>query len=367
MVTRKMRLRAIRGFFGMFAVNAPAYMAVTFPPGRRRPAPPVLPGSRGIDVPGELRRRSHCPPPPPDPPLRPAYARARAPRNTLHLDCAASGDRCLVRVKHKRRRSSLVYAGTPDMPFPCPPAAEPILAFRRNVSLKSPGEKDFGVLPDEVLLLQRTFWPVPLVNPIDHSEQCERSRPMRDVSALAHALNFQDQLLDKMDVLLLASVDALAQPGRQGMIFMENYGDLPVARSQDQLDVQANQRSQTLLGIRQGAHRRQHPRLRDFHGVIHDVEENLVLAAKMMVEPAFAELERRGNIVHGSGVVPLLAEEAGGGTQDFLAGVGNSFARHSRNMVNTSRPDCQTFPNGRDFQPPRSYRNFESGLAKNMN
>src|SRR5205807_3217880 len=86
------------------------------------------------------------------------------------------------------------------------------------------------------------------------------------------------------------------------------------------------------------------PHLRDFHGVIHDVEENLVLAAKMMVEPAFAELERRGNIVHGSGVVPLLAEEAGGGTQDFLAGVGNSFARHSRNMVNTSRPDCQTFP-----------------------
>ena len=53
----------------------------------------------------------------------------------------------------------------------------------------------------------------------------------------------------------------------------------------------------------------------------HDVEEDFVLALEVVVEAALAELERRGNVVHGGRVVAPLLEKPGGSAQDLLAGV----------------------------------------------
>ena len=52
--------------------------------------------------------------------------------------------------------------------------------------------------------------------------------------------------------------------------------------------------------------------------MVHQVEENLVFALEMVIQPALAELQSGRNIIHGSGVVSTLLEEAGGGAQDFL-------------------------------------------------
>ena len=61
--------------------------------------------------------------------------------------------------------------------------------------------------------------------------------------------------------------------------------------------------------------------LRDLHGVVHDFVEDFIFALEVVVEAALAELERAGDVVHGSRVVAALLEQAGGGAQDFLPGV----------------------------------------------
>jgi hypothetical protein len=56
----------------------------------------------------------------------------------------------------------------------------------------------------------------------------------------------------------------------------------------------------------------------------------------VVIEAALGKLERGGDIVHGSGIVSALLKEAGGGAQDFLAGLltgflttfDGSFAKH---------------------------------------
>jgi hypothetical protein len=45
-----------------------------------------------------------------------------------------------------------------------------------------PLEKDFGVLLGQRFFLQLTFWPVPLVNPVEHSHQGKGCRFRTDVS-----------------------------------------------------------------------------------------------------------------------------------------------------------------------------------------
>jgi hypothetical protein len=52
--------------------------------------------------------------------------------------------------------------------------------------------------------------------------------------------------------------------------------------------------------------------------MIHDLEQDFVLALKVVIEPALAEFERGGDVVHRCGVVSALLEQAGGGAQDFL-------------------------------------------------
>ena len=73
---------------------------------------------------------------------------------------------------------------------------------------------------------------------------------------------------------------------------------------------------------------REHALLRDLHGVVHDLEQDFVFALKVVVEAAFAEFERGGDVVHRSRVVAALLEQAGGGAQNFLPGIDDSFAGH---------------------------------------
>src|SRR5207253_11404842 len=70
--------------------------------------------------------------------------------------------------------------------------------------------------------------------------------------------------------------------------------------------------------------------LGDVHSVIHQIEKDFILALKMMVEPALAQLQRGRNVVHGGRVVAALLEKASCRVQDILARVGGGFASHCR-------------------------------------
>ena len=72
----------------------------------------------------------------------------------------------------------------------------------------------------------------------------------------------------------------------------------------------------------------EHALLRDLHGMVHDLEQDFVLALKVVVEPAFAELERGGDVVHRGCVISALLKQPGGGAQNFLPGIDHSLASH---------------------------------------
>src|SRR5271167_2972939 len=69
--------------------------------------------------------------------------------------------------------------------------------------------------------------------------------------------------------------------------------------------------------------------LGDVESVVHQIEEDFVLALEMMVEAAFAELEGRGYVVHRGGVVALLLEKTSGNPQNLLAWIENGLASHA--------------------------------------
>ncbi len=112
------------------------------------------------------------------------------------------------------------------------------------------------------------------------------------------------------------------------MVLVQHDGDLAIVGAEHNFDMQADQRAQPLFGIGNAAHRSQHAILGDLHGVVHDLEQDFVFALKVMVEAALAELERRRDVVHRSGVVAALLKQAGGRAQNFLPGIDQSLASH---------------------------------------
>jgi hypothetical protein len=112
------------------------------------------------------------------------------------------------------------------------------------------------------------------------------------------------------------------------MVFVQHHGNLAIARAEHDLDVQPDEGAQALFGIGDATHRIQDAFLGDLHGVVHDLEQDFVFALKVVIEAAFAELERGGDVVHGSGIVAPLLEQAGGGAQDFLPGIEHGLAGH---------------------------------------
>src|SRR6266699_404800 len=73
-------------------------------------------------------------------------------------------------------------------------------------------KKNLGVLLGEGFFLQSALRTVPLVNPINHPEQGECRRPRSDDPLCSTStLNLRHQVLQEMNVVFLAGVDALAQ------------------------------------------------------------------------------------------------------------------------------------------------------------
>ena len=101
--------------------------------------------------------------------------------------------------------------------------------------------------------------------------------------------------------------------------------------------MQADEGAQSLLRVLNGPHRSDYPLIGDVQGVAHDVEQHLVLALKMVVEAALAELQRRGHVIHRGGIVAALLEQARGRAQDVLARVERSFASHARHGTEERR------------------------------
>src|ERR1700722_6063724 len=74
--------------------------------------------------------------------------------------------------------------------------------------LKSPGKENLGILPHQSLFLQSAFRPVPLIDPVDHAEQCERRRSRADIRLRASlALHLSDQIFHKVHVVFFSRVD----------------------------------------------------------------------------------------------------------------------------------------------------------------
>jgi hypothetical protein len=106
------------------------------------------------------------------------------------------------------------------------------------------------------------------------------------------------------------------------MILVQHNGDFAVLRLQHGTDVEPNTGTETLFGVGEGEHGLLHLIFGDLHGVLHDVEEDLVFALKVVIESALAELEGGGEIIHGSGIVAALAKQLGGSVENVVTGVG---------------------------------------------
>jgi hypothetical protein len=112
------------------------------------------------------------------------------------------------------------------------------------------------------------------------------------------------------------------------MILVQHDRDFPITLAQHDFDMQSDKHAQALFRVRDAAHWVDHALLGDVHGVIHQIEKDFILALEMMVETAFAQLQRGRNVVHRGRVVAALLEKACCGMQDVLARVGGGFASH---------------------------------------
>src|SRR5581483_847259 len=139
---------------------------------------------------------------------------------------------------------------------------------------------------------------------------------------------------ENVDIFLLPGIHTLAQCGRKRMIFMQDDGDLPVAGADDQLNVQSDQRPQPFFRIGNFTYGGEDTFLGDVHGMIHDVEEDLILAAEVVVKASLAELQRPRDVIHRGGIVAPLTKQSRGGAENLLAGTVGGLTRHAATMVN---------------------------------
>src|SRR5271157_4651572 len=109
-------------------------------------------------------------------------------------------------------------------------------------------KKDIRVLPHNRLAGQRAVGFVPLIDPVDHADQGKGGRARRDRRrGITLALHVGDEVLDEVQVILLASVDLAAERGRQRMVFVQHDRNLAVFWTEHKLDVQPDQGAQTLF------------------------------------------------------------------------------------------------------------------------
>src|SRR5437762_12316072 len=112
------------------------------------------------------------------------------------------------------------------------------------------------------------------------------------------------------------------------MVLVQHDGDFTITHAKYDVDMSSDERAQPLFRLQDAAHWVDHALLGDVHGMIHQIEKDLVLTLEMMVKAAFAQLQGSCNVVHRGRVVASLLEKARCGMQDVLARVGGSFASH---------------------------------------
>src|ERR1700736_1153209 len=94
--------------------------------------------------------------------------------------------------------------------------------------------------------------------------------------------------------------------------------------------MQSNHGPQPLLRITDSTGDLNHALLGDIHGLVHQVEQNLVLALKVVIEAALTEFQRGGNVIHRCAVVSLLLKQAGSSPQYVLPRISSGVAGHWR-------------------------------------
>src|ERR1700675_4692455 len=93
-----------------------------------------------------------------------------------------------------------------------------IAILHGNRLRQNPSEHHLGELRHDVMCLQVALRLIPLVNPIDHTEQGEGSGArgdgaLRVTLSLSVHLNIGDQAFHEVNVFLPAGIDALAERG----------------------------------------------------------------------------------------------------------------------------------------------------------
>src|SRR5581483_10764501 len=167
-----------------------------------------------------------------------------APAGRTYTPALIAGTRKNSRYSFRRSARSRLSSETSKKCFTAPPLCSRPGSSRTRRSLERSREEDVSVVTDQVFPAERAFGVIPLVNPVDHTQQRECGRPwVHDGARLPDSLNFCHQVLHKMNVIFLPRINPPAQRGRQRMIFVQHDGDLAIAGAEHHVDVQANQRA----------------------------------------------------------------------------------------------------------------------------
>jgi len=123
------------------------------------------------------------------------------------------------------------------------------------------------------------------LNPVDHAEKCKAAA--RGLTAPFNAalaaldLHVGNLNLDEVNVTPSCARDAFAQRRRQRMILMQHHRDLAVARLSTTSRCSRIRSTEAFFGTHDSADSAMTRVLSQFHGVVHDLEQNFVFALKV--------------------------------------------------------------------------------------
>ena len=98
---------------------------------------------------------------------------------------------------------------------------------------------------------------------------------------------------------------------------MQDHCDLQIAGADHQIDVADDRLAELFLWVLNRLDLFEHALIENIHAVVHDLKQEPVLAAHMMIEPRFGELDGLRDVLHRGAIVPFFVEDAGGNAADF--------------------------------------------------
>ena len=111
-----------------------------------------------------------------------------------------------------------------------------------------------------------------------------------------------------MNIRPLARVDLLLQRAFKRPVLVQDDGQFPIARADDQINVPGDRLLQSFARVGDGADFANHRLFQDVHPIILDLVKQPFLAADVVVKPGFGEANGFGNILHGSAGESLFVE-----------------------------------------------------------